>query len=195
MKMKNLSMFALIALVVVFSACSVTKRQYAPGYHVEFKKFGKVENVAEVKKEKVAKSVVATEEVAVVSNEVVAPVAIAPVASVVANEEVAVVVAPVAEKNVVKAVAAKMAEFRSNNTVVENNEASIEAAHSNGFKPEWYHWVLAIIFGGFPTFMFWRAVFQKNDIPWKEVIIGSLLYLLCYIPGIIYSIKWMKREF
>ncbi len=186
-------MFALIALVVVFSACSVTKRQYAPGYHVEFKKFGKVENVAEVKKEKVAKSVVATEEVAVVSNEVVAPVAIAPVASVVANEEVAVVVAPVAEKSVVKAVAAKMAEFRSNKSVVENTEASIEAAH--GFKPEWYHWVLAIWPFGFPTFMFWRAIFQKNDIPWKEVIIGSLMYCLCYIPGIIYSIKWMKREF
>ncbi|MEN9947178.1 MAG: hypothetical protein RL106_1 [Bacteroidota bacterium] len=194
MKMKNLSMFALIALVVVFSACSVTKRQYAPGYHVEFKKFGKVENVAEVKKEKVAKSVVATEEVAVVSNEVVAPVAIAPVASVVANEEVAVVVAPVAEKNVVKAVAAKMAEFRSNNSVVENNEASIEAGHSNGFKPEWYHWAMAIL-GFFPAFMFWKAIIQKNDIPWKEVIIGSLLYCLCYIPGIIYCIKWMKREF
>jgi uncharacterized membrane protein YqaE (UPF0057 family)/uncharacterized protein YcgI (DUF1989 family) len=194
MKMKNLSMFALIALVVVFSACSVTKRQYAPGYHVEFKKFGKVENVAEVKKEKVAKSVVATEEVAVVSNEVVAPVAIAPVASVVANEEVAVVVAPVAEKNVVKAVAAKMAEFRSNNTVVENNEASIEAAHSNGFKPEWYHIAMAICFL-FPTFMFWKAIIQKNDIPWKEAIIGSLLYLLCYVPGIIYCIKWAKREF
>ena len=195
MKMKNLSMFALIALVVVFSACSVTKRQYAPGYHVEFKKFGKVENVAEVKKEKVAKSVVATEEVAVVSNEVVAPVAIAPVASVVANEEVAaVVVAPVAEKNVVKAVAAKMAEFRSNKSVVENNEASIEASHSNGFKPEWYHWAMAIL-GFFPAYMFWMAIFQKNDIPWKEVIIGSLLYCLCYIPGIIYCIKWMKREF
>lgn len=194
MKMKNLSMFALIALVVVFSACSVTKRQYAPGYHVEFKKFGKVENVAEVKKEKVAKSVVATEEVAVVSNEVVAPVTIAPVASVVANEEVAVVVAPVAEKNVVKAVAAKMAEFRSNNSVVENNEASIEAGHSNGFKPEWYHWAMAIL-GFFPAFMFWKAIIQKNDIPWKEVIIGSLLYCLCYIPGIIYCIKWMKREF
>lgn len=194
MKMKNLSMFALIALVVVFSACSVTKRQYAPGYHVEFKKFGKVENVAEVKKEKVAKSVVAAEEVAVVSNEVVAPVAIAPVASVVANEEVAVVVAPVAEKNVVKAVAAKMAEFRSNNAVVENNEASIEAGHSNGFKPEWYHWAMAIL-GFFPAFMFWKAIIQKNDIPWKEVIIGSLLYCLCYIPGIIYCIKWMKREF
>ena len=194
MKMKNLSMFALIALVVVFSACSVTKRQYAPGYHVEFKKFGKVENVAEVKKEKVAKSVVATEEVAVVSNEVFAPVAIASVASVVANEEVAVVVAPVAEKNVVKAVAAKMAEFRSNNSVVENNEASIEAGHSNGFKPEWYHWAMAIL-GFFPAFMFWKAIIQKNDIPWKEVIIGSLLYCLCYIPGIIYCIKWMKREF
>lgn len=194
MKMKNLSMFALIALVVVFSACSVTKRQYAPGYHVEFKKFGKVENVAEVKKEKVAKAVVATEEVAVVSNEVVAPVAIASVASVVANEEVAVVVAPVAEKNVVKAVAAKMAEFRSNNSVVENNEASIEAGHSNGFKPEWYHWAMAIL-GFFPAFMFWKAIIQKNDIPWKEVIIGSLLYCLCYIPGIIYCIKWMKREF
>lgn len=195
MKMKNLSMFALIALVVVFSACSVTKRQYAPGYHVEFKKFGKVENVAEVKKEKVAKSVVATEEVAVVSNEVVAPIAIAPVASVVANEEVAaVVVAPVAEKNVVKAVAAKMAEFRSNKSVVENNEASIEAAHSNGFKPEWYHWAMAIL-GFFPAFMFWKAIIQKNDIPWKEVIIASLLYCLCYIPGIIYCIKWMKREF
>ncbi len=194
MKMKNLSMFALIALVVVFSACSVTKRQYAPGYHVEFKKFGKVENVAEVKKEKVAKSVVATEEVAVVSNEVAAPVAIAPVASIVANEEVAVVVAPVAEKNVVKAVAAKMAEFRSNNSVVENNEASIEAGHSNGFKPEWYHWAMAIL-GFFPAFMFWKAIIQKNDIPWKEVIIGSLLYCLCYIPGIIYCIKWMKREF
>ncbi len=194
MKMKNLSMFALIALVVVFSACSVTKRQYAPGYHVEFKKFGKVENVAEVKKEKVAKSVVAAEEVAVVSNEVVAPVAIAPVASVVANEEVAVVVAPVAEKNVVKAVAAKMAEFRSNNTVVENNEASIEAAHSNGFKPEWYHMAMAIL-GFFPAFMFWKAIIQKNDIPWKEAIIGSLLYFLCFIPGIIYCIKWAKREF
>jgi deoxyribodipyrimidine photo-lyase len=37
--------------------------------------------------------------------------------------------------------------------------------------------------------------FQENDIPWKEVIIGSLLYCLCYIPGIIYCIKWMKREF
>lgn len=194
MKMKNLSMFALIALVVVFSACSVTKRQYAPGYHVEFKKFGKVENVAEVKKEKVAKSVVATEEVAVVSNEVVAPVAIAPVASVVANEEVAVVVAPVAEKSVVKAVAAKMAEFRSNKSVVENTEASIEAGHSNGFKPEWYHWAMAIL-GFFPAFMFWRAIIQKNDIQWKEVIIASLLYCLCFVPGIIYSIKWMKREF
>lgn len=195
MKMKNLSMFALIALVVVFSACSVTKRQYAPGYHVEFKKFGKVENVAEVKKEKVAKSVVATEEVAVVSNEVVAPVAIAPVAAVVANEEVAaVVVAPVAEKNIVKSIATKMADFRSSKSVVENNEASITAAHSNGFKPEWYHWAMAIL-GFFPAFMFWRAIIQKNDIQWKEVIIGSLLYCLCYIPGIIYCIKWMKREF
>lgn len=188
-------MFALIALVVVFSACSVTKRQYAPGYHVEFKKFGKVENVAEVKKEKVAKSVVATEEVAVVSNEVVAPVAIAPVASVVANEEVAaVVVAPVAEKNIVKSIATKMADFRSSKSVVENNEAAITAAHANGFKPEWYHWVLAIL-GFFPTFMFWKAIIQKNDIPWKETIIAFLLYCLCWVPGIIYSIKWMKREF
>jgi cytochrome c oxidase assembly factor CtaG len=87
-----------------------------------------------------------------------------------------------------------MAEFRSNNSVVENNEASIEAGHSNGFKPEWYHWAMAIL-GFFPAFMFWKAIIQKNDIPWKEVIIGSLLYCLCYIPGIIYCIKWMKREF
>jgi hypothetical protein len=195
MKMKNLSMFALIALVVVFSACSVTKRHYAPGYHVEFKKFGKVENVAEVKNEKAAKSVVATEEVAVVANEVVAPMAIAPVAAVVANQEVAaVVVAPAAKHNAVQAIAAKVAEFRSNKSVVENNEASITAAHANGFKPEWYHWAMAIL-GFFPTFMFWKAIIQKNDIPWKEVIIAVLLYCLCWIPGMIYSIKWMKREF
>ena len=192
MKMKNLSMFALIALVVVFSACSVTKRQYAPGYHVEFKKFGKVENVAEVKKEKVAKSVVAAEEVAVVSNEVVAPVAIAPVASVVANEEVAVVVAPVAEKNVVKAVAAKMAEFRSNNNVVENNEASIEAAHSNGFKPEWYHYLLMWSFG----WMYLAYLTSQNEgsVNWKVVGKSILLTCCCVIPGIIYNFKWLKAN-
>jgi hypothetical protein len=192
MKMKNLSMFALIALVVVFSACSVTKRHYAPGYHVEFKKFGKVENVAEVKKEKVAKSVVATEEVAVVSNEVVAPVAIAPIASVVANEEVAVVVTPVAEKNVVKAVAAKMAEFRSNKSVVENNEASIEAGKDNGFKPEWYHWVLGIWFG--PWFILFWTMSKDGAIDWKTVFKSFLLHILCVIPGIIHDIKWLKAN-
>ena len=185
-------MFALIALVVVFSACSVTKRQYAPGYHVEFKKFGKVENVAEVKKEKVAKAVVATEEVAVVSNEVVAPVAIASVASVVANEEVAVVVAPVAEKNVVKAVAAKMAEFRSNNSVVENNEASIEASSSNNLKPEWYHWVLGIWFG--PWFILFWTMSKDGAIDWKTVFKSFLLHILCVIPGIIHDIKWLKAN-
>ena len=186
-------MFALIALVVVFSACSVTKRQYAPGYHVEFKKFGKVENVAEVKKEKVAKSVVATEEVAVVSNEVVAPVAIAPVASVVANEEVAaVVVAPVAEKNVVKAVAAKMAEFRSNKSLVENTESSIETSHSNSFKPEWYHWVLGIWFG--PWFILFWTMSKDGAIDWKTVFKSFLLHILCVVPGIIHDIKWLKRN-
>lgn len=188
-------MFALIALVVVFSACSVTKRHYAPGYHVEFKKFGKVENVAEVKKEKAAKSVVATEEVAVVSNEAVAPVAIAPVASVasvVANEEVAVVVAPVAEKSVVKAVAAKMAEFRSNKSVVENNEASIEAGKDNGFKPEWYHWVLGIWFG--PWFILFWTMSKDGAIDWKTVFKSFLLHILCVIPGIIHDIKWLKAN-
>ena len=193
MKMKNLSMFALIALVVVFSACSVTKRHYAPGYHVEFKKFGKVENVAEVKNEKAAKSVVAAEEVAVVANEVVAPMAIAPVVAVVANEEVAaVVVAPAAKHNAVQAIAAKVAEFRSNKSVVENNEASITAAHANGFKPEWYHYLLMWCFG----WLYLAYLTSKNEgaVNWKVVGKSILLTILCVIPGIIYNFKWLKEN-
>jgi len=195
MKIKNLSIVALGALVVVFSACSVTKRHYAPGYHVEWhKNYKGTEQVAQVKKEKATVNVV---EEMVAMNEVSAPVVVAEVAApaVVAPvmvEEVAVV-APT-QNRVINAIAKKVANVASNVSAPSVTEVSIEATAAKGFMPEWYHWAMAIL-GWFPFFMFWKAVFQKNDIPWKEAIIGSLLYVLCWIPGVIYSIKWMKREF
>jgi uncharacterized membrane protein YqaE (UPF0057 family) len=195
MKIKNLSIVALGALVVVFSACSVTKRHYAPGYHVEWhKNYKGTEQVAQVKKEKatvnVVEEMVAMNEVAapVVVAEVAAPAAVAPVMV----EEVAVVTPK--SNRVINAIAKKVANVASNVTAPATTEVSIEASAANGFTPEWYHWAMAIL-GWFPFFMFWKAVFQKNDIPWKEAIIGSLLYVLCWVPGVIYSIKWMKREF
>jgi uncharacterized membrane protein YqaE (UPF0057 family) len=196
MKIKNLSIVALGALVVVFSACSVTKRHYAPGYHVEWhKNYKGTEQVAQVKKEKatvnVVEEMVAMNEVAapVVVAEVAAPASVAPVMV----EEVAVVTPK--SNRVIDAIAKKVANVASNVTAPATTEVSIEASAANGFTPEWYHWVLCIWIFAFPTFMFWRAIFQKNDIPWKEVLVGLLLYCLCWIPGIIYSIKWMKREF
>ena len=195
MKIKNLSIVALGALVVVFSACSVTKRHYAPGYHVEWhKNYKGAEQVAQVKKEKATVNVV---EEMIAMNEVAAPVVVAEVAAPsvvapVAVEEVAVV-APKSNR-VINAIAKKVANVASNVTAPAATEVSIEASAANGFTPEWYHWAMAIL-GWFPFFMFWKAVFQKNDIPWKEAIIGSLLYVLCWVPGVIYSIKWMKREF
>jgi uncharacterized membrane protein YqaE (UPF0057 family) len=196
MKIKNLSIVALGALVVVFSACSVTKRHYAPGYHVEWhKNYKGTEQVAQVKKEKATVNVV---EEMVAMNEVAAPVVVAEVAAPavvmapVAVEEVAVVTPK--QNRVINAIAKKVANVASNVASPVNAEVSIEASASNGFMPEWYHWAMVIL-GFFPAFMFWMAIFQKNDIPWKEVIISTLLYCLCWIPGIIYSIKWMKREF
>lgn len=195
MKIKNLSIVALGALVVVFSACSVTKRHYAPGYHVEWhKNYKGTEQVAQVKKEKATVNVV---EEMVAMNEVAAPVIVAEVAApaVVAPvmvEEVAVV-APT-QNRVINAIAKKVANVASKVSAPTASEVSIEASAANGFMPEWYHWVLCIL-PWFPAFMFWRAVIQKNDIPWKKAIIGVLLYMLCYVPGLIYCIKWMKSEF
>lgn len=195
MKIKNLSIVALGALVVVFSACSVTKRHYAPGYHVEWhKNYKGTEQVAQVKNEKATVNVV---EEMVAMNEVAAPVVIAEVAAPavlapVAVEEVAVVTPK--QNRVINAIAKKVANVASNVTAPSTTEVSIEASAAKGFMPEWYHWAM-VITAWFPFFMFWKAVFQKNDIPWKEAIIGSLLYILCYVPGLIYCIKWMKREF
>jgi uncharacterized membrane protein YqaE (UPF0057 family) len=125
----------------------------------------------------------------VVVAEVAAPIAV--VAPVVV-EEVAVVTPK--QNRVINAIAKKVANVASNVASPVNAEVSIEASASNGFMPEWYHWAMVIL-GFFPTFMFYKAIFAKNDIPWKEVLISTLLYCLCWIPGIIYSIKWMKREF
>ncbi len=196
MKIKNLSIVALGALVVVFSACSVTKRHYAPGYHVEWhKNYKGTEQVAQVKKEKATVNVV---EEMVAMNEVAAPVVVAQVAAPAAVapvmvEEVAVVTPK--SNRVVNAIAKKVANIASNVEMPSLNETSVEASViQNGFSPEWYHWVLCIL-PWFPAFMFWRAVIQKNDIPWKKVLIGLLMYCLCYVPGVIYCIKWMKSEF
>ena len=200
MKIKNLSIVALGALVVVFSACSVTKRHYAPGYHVEWhKNYKGTEQVAQVKKEKA--TIVATEELVAIQ-EVAAPAVVAEVAAPavvvtpVAVEEVAVVTPK--QNRVISAIAQKVAnvtaEVSSNVTAPVSTEVSIEASNAaNGFMPEWYHWVMAI-FGFWPTFMLIKGIMDK-DINWKKILINWLLYCLCFVPGIIYAIKWMKEEF
>jgi uncharacterized Fe-S cluster-containing radical SAM superfamily protein len=185
------------AMMLVFTACSVTKRHYAPGYHVEWHKSAKVAEPVAAKKEKATR----TESVAVAQEEVAVAQAVEmlQVASVENNVVVEnnAVVAPVATKNtqnLVNRVATKVAT-KVANQVKDQDSVSIAASnHSNGFKPEWYHWVLAIL-GFFPTFMFWKAIIKKDTIQWKEIIIACLLYCLCWIPGVIYSIKWMKKEF
>ena len=184
MKIKSLSIVALGALVVVFSACSVTKRHYAPGYHVEWhKNYKGTEQVAQVKKEKA--TVVATEELVAIQ-EVVAPVAV---------EEVAVVTPK--QNRVINAIAKKVANVTAEAVKVAapaSTEVSIEASNAaNGFMPEWYHWAMAIL-GFWPTFMLIKGIMDK-DINWKKIIINWLLYCLCFVPGIIYAIKWMKEEF
>jgi uncharacterized membrane protein YqaE (UPF0057 family) len=196
MKIKNLSIVALGALVVVFSACSVTKRHYAPGYHVEWhKNYKGTEQVAQVKKEKA--TVVATEELVAIQ-EVAAPVVVAEVAAPsvviapVAVEEVAVVTPK--QNKVINAIAKKVTNVVSNVSAPASTEVSIEASNAaNGFMPEWYHWAMAIL-GFWPTFMLIKGIMDK-DINWKKIFINWLLYCLCFIPGIIYAIKWMKEEF
>jgi hypothetical protein len=194
MKIKNLSIVALGALVVVFSACSVTKRHYAPGYHVEWhKNYKGTEQVAQVKKEKATVNVV---EEMVAMNEVAAPVVVAEVAApaVVAPvmvEEVAVVTPK--SNRVMNAIAKKVANIASNVEMPSLNETSVEASViQNGFTPEWYHWVLGVWFG--PWFILFWTMSKDGAIDWKTVFKSFLLHLLCIVPGIIHDIKWIKAN-
>lgn len=192
----------MVAMVATLASCTVTKRHYAPGYHVEWKNLSNRSYVAAPKADKAV-----TEENSIttfgVLNESASSdlnaVASADNNTIELNFETAVVndLSPtvynsLSKKEVKKEMKAakKLAKHRESSSVSIHSEKSPDAL-------SWFIWIAAIlvlpIVGGPLFILVWTA--SKNGQPdWKPILTSLLLYILCWIPGLIYDIIWISKN-
>lgn len=191
-----------VAMVAILASCTVTKRHYAPGYHVEWKNLSNRSHLAAPKADQAV-----TEENSMTTFGVLdesASSALNAVAStdnntIELNFETAVVndLSPVvynslSKKEVKKEMKAakKLAKLRESSSVSIHSEKSPDAL-------SWFIWIAAIlclpIVGGPLFILVWTA--SKNGQPdWKPILTSLLLYILCWIPGLIYDIIWISKN-
>lgn len=191
-----------VAMVAILASCTVTKRHYAPGYHVEWKNLSNRSHAAAPKADQAF-----TEENSMTTFGVLnesASSAFNAVANtdnnaIELNFETAVVndLSPavynsLSKKEVKKEMKAakKLAKHRESSSVSIHSEKSPDAL-------SWFIWIAAIlvlpIVGGPLFILVWTA--SKNGQPdWKPILTSLLLYILCWIPGLIYDIIWISKN-
>ncbi len=191
-----------VAMVAILASCTVTKRHYAPGYHVEWKNLSNRSHVAAPKADKAV-----TEENSIttfgVLNASASPdlnaVASADNNSIELNFETAVVkdMSPAVYNSLSKKEVKK--EMKAAKKLARHNESSSVDIHSEK-SPDalsWFIWIAAIlclpIVGGPLFILVWTS--SKNGQPdWKPILTSLLLYILCWIPGLIYDIIWISKN-
>ncbi|MEN9947179.1 MAG: hypothetical protein RL106_2 [Bacteroidota bacterium] len=191
-----------VALVATLASCTVTKRHYAPGYHVEWKHFNAKSSA--VTHADLNHSALTTNEQDEQTNVWTAP-AVEAVASLENNDEQLASTSILESVSIsdIKAVSklnkAIKNEAKSNdkyNEVQQSNSVNAQATKGPDVW-SWLIWVAAIlcipVFGGPIFILVWTS--SKNGTPeWKPVLISLLLYCLCWLPGLIYDIIWINKN-
>jgi hypothetical protein len=199
MKKNNILLSVVAIMVVTITSCTMTKRHYAPGYHVEWKNLRTHTAAPSLQKDKFA----STAEVnvpALFANEWLEK----DMPSVTASTKETASHSKSAATEIFKSESPKrkLVKIDSQIKQVMNHfgdqsyEANIHSSKGpNGLS--WLIWVAAIlfipVFGGPLFILVWTA--KNNGQPeWKPILLSLLCYLLCWIPGVIYDIIWIKKN-
>jgi hypothetical protein len=203
MKKSRIYFSLVIAVLATLASCTVTKRHYAPGYHVEWKHFSAPSKVTNPEKD----VFVATEQNSVESN----VVSEMPGLDISANEQTELIALVPAKNNESSAVnfskslnsagvlKSEVKQAVKNQKKQYNQEpTSVKAMSEKGPDAlSWFIWIAAIlcipVFGG-PLFILIWTSSKNGDVDWKPVLTSFLLYLLCWIPGLIYDIIWINKN-
>jgi hypothetical protein len=177
----------------------MTKRHYAPGYHVEWKRFSKDISAPSNKKEETAQTSLKE--------------ATTPILNLMNQQDVAAVTASLKEEadvmNVMPAPIQNAKRGHKKSLKIANeiaqviksfSDQSYEANVHTTKGPDalsWLVWVAAIIvipvFGGPLFILIWTS--KNNGQPdWKPVFLSLLCYCLCWLPGLIFDIIWIKKN-
>ncbi len=191
-----------VAMVATLASCTVTKRHYAPGYHVEWKHLNaKSSAVTHADANHTAMSVDKQDEQTIVWT---APAAEA-VASLENNGE-QLASTSIFESVSISNVKAVSKLNKSIKHELKSNANYSEVKQSNSVNTQatkgpdvwsWLIWVAAIlcipVFGGPIFILVWTS--SKNGTPdWKSVLISLLMYCLCWLPGLIHDIIWINKN-
>jgi hypothetical protein len=203
MKKTKIYFSLLVAVLATLASCTVTKRHYAPGYHVEWKNFStKANTVNLASKESSNFSNSKCDNENSISNLTLAQLDLSSDAS---NNDV--VLAP--SNEVIKKNEFFGAPFNSSRSFKKNlkkeikNQSSQEPTSVKAISQRgpdalsWFIWIAAIlcipVFGG-PLFILIWTSSKNGDVDWKPVLTSLLLYFLCWIPGLIYDIIWINKN-
>lgn len=191
-----------VAMVAILASCTVTKRHYAPGYHVEWKHFSGnqksneithsenslVQNKANLEVAKFdvpASNMVATSESG--EDNIFSTIQIDET-----KNKVGVSLPVIAKKSAHSLVVQKQ------NHMASNQPEAVDVQTQQG--PDGITWLIYVAlvlitwtFSG-PIFIaIWTS--EKNGkIDWKSVLISMVLWWCCLIPGLIYDIIWINKN-
>ena len=192
----------MVAIVATLASCTVTKRHYAPGYHVEWKHFSKNQtineithsekssfqsnsNFDEVKFDVPASNMVANSECG--RNDILSSIRIEEVKK---NEWVSL---PIVTKKVSQPV-----NFQRQGDIGSNQPDAVKVQTQKG--PDGMTWLVYValvlctwIFSG-PIFIAIWTSKMNGSVDWKSVLISFFLWWLCFIPGLIYDIIWINKN-
>lgn len=193
--MKKTNIFLLLAasVAIIMSSCSIEKRQYTKGYHIEWnsalksdkKQIKSTENVVEQARQTTVETMLsldaATQTTAPEQN--VAEASIEPMITVAAKNQ------SIVSKYSVSKAAERSASVSASH--VANNKAIVKAKSkekSGGDVPLGLLYVLCVLIP-------FVAVGIVTDWDVKTVVINLLWSLLCGIPGIIHAFIVVSREY
>ncbi len=191
-----------VALVATLASCTVTKRHYAPGYHVEWKHFKtKSSAVTHANANHTAVSADKQNEQTIVWT---SP-AVEAVASMENNEQQLV------SNSILESVSISDVKAVSKLNKAIKHEAKSSAEYSEAQQqtsvkvnaergPDALTWIIyfavALVFPFFggPLFILVWTSSKNGNIEWKPVLISFLLWWCCIIPGIVYDIIWINKN-
>jgi hypothetical protein len=202
MKKSKIYFSLLVAVLATLASCTVTKRHYAPGYHVEWKNLSRhaISNkYAHVQKENVIPFCYQEPaSLATPSEEMVASLEDVTEDILLSNENIklkgeSIASAPLLTKRKEKAISIHSRIDSSSN----QPQSVLVQAKTSPESSTWLVYAVLVLF----TWVFSGAILmmiytsKKNGkIDWKPVLTSFLLWWCCGIPGLIYDIIWINKN-
>jgi hypothetical protein len=213
MKKNNILLSVVAIMVVTITSCTMTKRHYAPGYHVEWKNFSKHETPLIVTQpNQTSKNfeylTVDDPEMRLIQDEPVVTGSLSSNES--ADHQVLTTLSPknpIAERE--NSGWSRHEVGNIHNKAEAYQKSEVDVATSDGVEGvTWLIYLgilvllalLSIYFFGVgailsgPIFIaIWTSVVD-GEIKWKPVLTSLLLWFLCGLPGFIYDIIWISKN-